>query len=146
MGMLADFFAADAADALRYARRADDPDEGDGITAALAPLQYNGIGSLDIGMLWAILEGGDWNAKRYMPEGVRLDDEGEAWLDRFPDDLTRLLADADGGTLARTADRWAQAGELDWSADELRPLLDDLHALARRAVAAGKSVYLWGCL
>jgi len=144
--MIADFFAADAADALRYAHRGDDPDEGDGITQALAPRQYNGIGSLDIGILWAILENTAWNAKRHMPEGIRIDDDGEAWLDRFPADLTRLLADADADTLARAASAWSHTEELDCAADELRPVLDDLQTLAREALAGGKSVYLWGCL
>jgi hypothetical protein len=144
--MLADFFIADPAEALRYANRNEDADEGEEIERLLNPAQYKSITELEIGTLWAILEGTEWNVKKHMLEGIYLGDDGEAWLCRFPVALSTLLVNSNVDALDRVSVQWAKTEEIDCDPADLRPLLDDLQSLARQAGANGKSVYLWGCL
>lgn len=146
MGILADFFAAVPAQALKYANRINDVDEGDEIERLLKPAQYKGITGLEIGTLWAILEAQEWDVKKHMPDDIQVDDEGESWLHRFPGGLVALLANAGHEALAKASELWAKTEELDCDAADLRPLLEDLRSLARQAAADGTSVYLWGCL
>jgi hypothetical protein len=146
LGILADFFVAGPAEALRYANRMEEPDEGEEIQGMLNPVEYKGITSLELGTLWAILEATEWDVKKHMPEDVFLGEEGESWLTRFPVELTTLLADAGDDDLAKASVRWAKTEELDCAPEDLRPLLDDLRSLALHAVSNGKSIYLWGSL
>lgn len=144
--MLSDFFVADAADALRYAQRHEEADEGEEIERRLNPAQYKNVTGLELGTLWAILEGAEWNVKKHMPDTISEGEEGESWLHRFPVELTRLLANLDEAGLCRAAEDWAETEEMDCDPEELAPLLADLQSLARLAEAPGTSVYLWGCL
>lgn len=147
MGLLADFFVADQHDALRYARRHRDADDGDAIRAALAPVESKGLTSVEIGTLWAILEGADWDAGRHGLASIDLgDDEADAWLERFPDGLVQRLAAATPEQLDGAARAWAATEELRCDAADLRPGLDELQRLSRRAIAEGRSVFLWGSL
>jgi hypothetical protein len=146
LGIFSDFFIADPDEALRYANRIDDADGGEEIERLLNPFQYKGITALEIGTLWAILEGKAWEVKKHMPVDVYFGEEGESWLYSFPDALTKLLASADEDALASASVQWAKTEEIDCAPAELMPLLNDLRSLARHAVSNGKSVYLWGCL
>ncbi len=146
MGILADFFTADPAVALRYANRLDDPDKGAEMTRLLNPVQCNGITSLEIEILWAILEGEEWDVDRHVLENTLIADDEESWLQRLPDDLVNLLARADAASSAKVLVSWAETEEMEADPADLRPLLDDLQGLARQAAASGKSLYLWGSL
>lgn len=146
MGMLADFIIANPAEAMRYANRSNDPDEGREIELLLNPAQFKGITGLEIGTLWAILECSEWDVKRHIPEDIYIGEEGESWLHRFPDELTSLLANSDEGRLASASAQWAKTEELDCHSTDLLPLLENLRLLARQAAVKGQSIYLWGCL
>lgn len=146
MGIIADFFVAAPDKASRYANRIDEPDEGEEITTLLRPCEYKGFTGLEIGMLWAILEGLPWDVRRHMPKDTLLGDEGESWLERFPDALTALLSQASPAVLKSTAVSWARTEELACDPADLEPVLADLQSLAKQALEAGESVYLWGCL
>jgi len=146
LGMLADFFIAYPAEAMRYANRNDDPDEGEEIELLLNPAQFKGITGLEIGTLWAILECREWDVKRHMPEDICVGEDDESWLYRFPDDLTSILANSDKEGLTRASEQWAKTEELDCDSADLLPLLENLQSLARQAGVKGQSVYLWGCL
>jgi len=130
LGILADFFTADPADALRYANRLDDPDQGAAVTRLLNPIECKAITCLEIEMLWAILEGTQWDVDRHFLENTVIADDEESWLQRFPDALVA----------------WAATEEIESDPADLQSLLDDLQRLARQATDAGKSVYLWGSL
>jgi len=110
MAILSDFFVASPEQATRYANRSGEPDGGAEITALLQPASYTGFTTLQIGMLWAILEGVAWDRKRLMLENIWFSDEGEAWLNRFPNKLMQLLADASADQLAAALVRWGRHG------------------------------------
>ncbi|NHQ91521.1 hypothetical protein [Janthinobacterium lividum] len=146
MGLIADFFIAAPAEAIRYANRIEDPDEGEEIALLLNPVQFNGITDLEIGTLWAILERREWDIEKHMPEDMYVGEDGESWLHRFPDELTSLLANSGADALESGSEEWAETEEIDCNAADLLPLLKDLQSLARQAAATGKSIYIWGCL
>lgn len=146
MGLIADFFIAGPVEAIRYANRIEDPDEGEEIELLLNPLQFNGITDLEIGTLWAILERREWDIEKHMPEDIYVGEDGESWLHRFPDELTILLANSSADGLESASEQWAKTEEIDCNAADLRPLLNDLQSLARQAATTGQSIYLWGCL
>ena len=146
MGVIADFFIAGPAEAIRYVNRIDEPDEGEEIALLLNPVHFNGITDLEIGTLWAILERREWDIEKHMPEDIYVEEDGESWLHRFPDELTILLANSNADGLESASEQWAKTEEIDCNAEDLRPLLNDLQSLARQAAATGQSIYLWGCL
>lgn len=146
LGMLAEFFVADPTEAMRYVNRMDELDEGEEIECLVKSVQFNGVTGLEIGTLWAILESTQWDVKKHMPIDVDIDEEGESWLCRFPDELTRLLASSDEGGLASASEQWAKTEELNCDPADLLPLLEDLQSLSQQAVAKGQSIYLYSCL
>lgn len=146
MGILSDFFVATPEEALRYANRIEEPDEGDEIEELLDPVQYKRFTDIEISTLWAILEGSEWDADRHNLEYVEIGEDSDAWLNRFPHELTVLLSRLDEESLGPVLARWADTEELACDADELHPVMEDLRRLASEAVANRKSVYLWGCL
>ncbi len=146
MGILSDFFVANPDEALRYANRIEEPDEGDEIEELLNPVQYKRFTDIEITTLWAILEGKDWDVDRHSLEYVDLGEDNDAWLNRFPDELTALLTQVDAQSLAPVLEQWANTEELSCEAAELHPVMEDLRRLAAEAVARKKSLYLWGCL
>ncbi len=146
MGMLADFFVATPEQATRYANRNDEPDEGEEITALLNPCEYKRFTGLELGTLWAILEGVPWEVGKHMPKDTVLGTEGESWLERLPDELTHLLSKATPEALAKAGSSWANTEELTCEPADLDPVLADLQRLAQQAILSGRSVYLWGCL
>lgn len=144
MGILADFFVASPEDARRYAS----PDSvGDTkLREQIAPAEWKGFTPLELGTLWAILEGQDWNIKRHWLIEELLESQGESWLFRFPQPLVDLLASATEEQLASANSAWAATEELQWPPAELRPLVSDLQRLAKQSRATGFHMYLWGCL
>jgi hypothetical protein len=146
MGILSDFFVATPEEALRYANRIEEPDEGAEIEELLDPVQYKRFTDLEISTLWAILEGNDWDVDRHALEYIEIGEDNEAWLNRFPDELTSLLAKLEPDSQAAVLEAWASTEELACDPAELQPVVDDLQRLASEAAASEKSVYLWGCL
>ena len=143
--MLADFFVAAPGEALRYANRHEDPDEGEEIEHLLNPAQYKSITGVELGTLWAILEGSAWNVEKHMPEDIHFGDDADSWRYRFPGELTNLLANTDEHGLASAAKAWAKTEELDCNPDDLKPVLDDLRAVAQQEKSKEKYSDLWGC-
>jgi hypothetical protein len=146
VGIIADFFVATPAEAERYATCFEDDDGGGGIRELLMAREWKGITDLSVGTLWAILAGVDWDVNKHMLEEALIGEEGEFWLFRFPDELTSLLAGASAELLASATGAWAKTDEMGWDPQELQPVVEDLHGLAKRAIAEQKAVYLWGCL
>jgi hypothetical protein len=146
VGIIADFFVATPDQAERYANCFEDEDGGSGIRTLLRPCEWKGMTDLTLGTLWAILEGVQWDVNKHMLESALIGEEGEFWLFRFPNDLTTLLAGASPEVLTKATNAWAKTEEMGWEPHEVSPVIDDLHGLAKRAIAEQKAVYLWGCL
>ncbi|MGQ2923449.1 hypothetical protein [Variovorax sp. DAIF25] len=146
MGLLSDFFVANEGEAARYADRMSEDDQGKAIALQLRPAEYKGFTDLEVGTLWAILEGKEWDADLHALESDEGGDEGDSWLFRFPDRLVQLLAHVEHSALDAALPRWADTEELQVDVAELRPVVLDLQRLAKQAIAEQKSLYLWGSL
>ncbi len=146
MGLLSDFFVANEGEAARYADRMSEDDQGKVIALQLRPAEYKGFTDVEVGTLWAILEGKEWDADLHELESDGGGDEGDSWLFRFPDRLVLLLAHVEHSALDAALPRWADTEELQVDVEELRPVVLDLQRLAKQAIAEQKSLYLWGSL
>jgi len=74
--------------------------------------------------------------------------EAEEWTMSVPEGMVTALAGLTDAALPDKAGQCASvtAEELQWSAEDFQEVLEQLRALARRAVEQGKSMFLWNCL
>jgi predicted metalloprotease len=82
--------------------------------------------------------------QRHKLEHIWHDEEGSAWLERFPDELVRLLAMLEAPD--SIAALWVQHEEIGHDVNDLVGVLNDLKRLAQLAQTSQKSLYLWGSL
>jgi len=75
-------------------------------------------------------------------------DDAEMWITGLPDDFVSRLAALDTDGIATAAERFSRitAEELGCSTDDSISMISDLAALARRAQAEQKRMYLWNSL
>ncbi len=106
--------------------------------------QFGRFTSLELEILWAILDGEEWSPERYQLEYVG--EPGETWLCRFPAPFVARLRALSPSQLPSVAAKWAAIEELSCDADDIRPVVDALVALATSATAKGRALYLWGSL
>jgi hypothetical protein len=144
MGILADFFSAATADARLYALPSSQSDHV--LEARIAPAKYKGFTSLELEMLWAILEGGEWNPEVHVLLDESIPGDDESWLYRFPEQFVALLADATPDAIGKANAAWAATEELRCSPDDLAPVVTDLQSIARKSRLTGQPMYLWGAL
>ena len=144
MGLLADFFVAPADQALLYE---DSLNDRAASVQKYKPAEYKNLTGLELGILWAMLLGEEWNVKKHMLTEVRFGDGGETWLFSFPPELVELLASLSDEQLDVTAIKWAETEELAlWEAQHTKELLIDLRQLSKDAVSSGNDLFLWGSL
>jgi hypothetical protein len=140
MGILADLFVADPADAVSYETFIGSPPPADRFEVH----QLGGLTQLELEILWAILDGEEWSPKRYSLEPVG--EPGESWLFRFPAPFVerlRMLAPAD---MPSAATKWGAIEELACDGKTIRPVLEALVSLARSATTKRRALFLWGSL
>jgi hypothetical protein len=142
MSLLCDFLVTAPQNALEYPNllMAESPVPPDQFEV----VQFKNLTGLELGFLWAHLEHQKWDVKRHKLEHTWHDEEGSAWLERFPDELVRLLARLE--TPDSLAALWVQHEEIGHDVHDLVSVLDDLKHLAQLAQASQKSLYLWGSL
>lgn len=100
---------------------------------------------MHIEMLWAILQGIEWDVDMMDAFGTVRNSE-EEWLVRFPDDLVNRLAEASPTQLDSARVEWAETEELNCDPEDLEEVVTGLQGLAQRAVATQRPLYLWGSL
>ena len=147
MGVLADFFVATPEQAVQYFNCAsDDSSEAERIRNMLNPVERTGITSLELGTLWAILAGVDFDDTVHVPEDTCVDEDGESWLNELPQGLLSLLVNLSPERLETVGAQWARTEEIDGDPIVLAELITDLQNLAKAAMREKKSVYLCGSL
>ena len=102
---------------------------------------------LEMSMLWALLQGREWDVDlmdRF--DKVLVKDGGERLITRLPDELLYEVLAADDGARDRVLTDWAASEELSCDVEEVRPFWDDLKRLADVAVTSGRGVFLWNCV
>ena len=138
MGILADFFTCAAADAARYPESIGKNDP------RFQKVELKGLTELELGTLWAILEGKDFEDARHRLKEMKL--EAEEWLYEFPDAYVSLLAGLKGEQIATAGAAWAATEELEWEPSDGQEVLTELAKLAGAARAKKQGLYFWGSL
>jgi len=65
---------------------------------------------------------------------------------RVPAAMALQLAELSPDRIASVTSAWAATEELKCSPEDIKPTVDDLVRLARRANETNQNVYLWNCI
>ena len=112
-------------------------------------LQAQGLTSLDITQLWALLEGAEWNPEKYNlafvgePPSEFDEAEGMSWASQLPDAFQRLLANLSVEQRPRIARAFSEIEGPNLSADEASEFLERLSELAQKGIASGRGLFMW---
>jgi hypothetical protein len=140
MGLLSDFFIADASPVPRYqgGKGFDDADK----------CQFKGLTPLQGGQFLAVLRGQEYEVDMISEFKLVTPEDAEDWTMSVPQDFVDALARLRPDEIPALAGKFAEASaeELGWSADDFVPIIRDLTTLARRAIERRKTMYLWNCL
>ena len=137
MGTLSDFFIADSKSFASYSTGADFPDSD--------RCQAKRITPLEAANLLAVLRGHGDPLELINEFPMLTPEDDEHWTFAVPVDFIVLLAALSTASVAPHAAAFAKATEeeLGWSESEAQPFLAELVALAQRAKANGKAMFLW---
>ena len=107
-------------------------------------VEYFGIDALELGFLWAMLAGEEWDVKKHMLTELHFGTHSDAGLMLFPPDFVALLANIDDANTKKVAEDWSRIVERrdadkKWAAR----LLKDLIRLARKSRKSNMGLYLW---
>lgn len=140
MGLLSDFFIADASPVPNY-------EGGEGFDDA-DKCQFKGLTPLQGGQFLAVLRGQDYTVDMISEFKLVTPEEADDWTMSVPQDMVNALARLNPKEIPALATKFAEATaeELGWSADDFVEIVTELSALAHRAVEKGKTMYLWNCL
>ena len=140
MGLLSDFFIADATPVPSY-------DGGESIDEA-DKCQFKNLTPLQAAQFLAVLRDQEYVVKLMNEFELVSPEDAEDWTMSVPDDMVASLAKVEDADIGTIASRFAEATseELGWSPDDFVPIVSELSALGRRAIAANKKMYLWNCL
>ena len=140
MGLLSDFFIADASPVPNYAG-GEAFDEAD-------KCQYKGLTPLQGGQFLAVLRRQAYAVELISEFKLVTPEDAEDWTTMVPPDMVQALAKLPPTEVPALAAQFAAAtaAELGWSPADFVPIVRDLTALARRAIEKGQAMYLWNCL
>lgn len=127
------------------------------ITSAAAPVVYDTVSVkgidpvVQLGTLEELITGRAFDDILDDPRSghtVAMRDEGELLVVTLTDSLSKALAGVDDDVFEQVAVPWSESEEFFGAADprDLADFLKDLSAMARRAEAAGQSLYCWASL
>jgi hypothetical protein len=140
MSLLSDFFISSDTDVPSY--------DGDPSFPEHDRVQLNHITPLEAAGLLEALRGGGDSVEMISEFPLLTPQDADTWTMGVPDDFAPRLAELDESAIRSTATSFAEitVEELGWSADDAASMVADLSALARRAVAGGKRMFLWNSL
>jgi hypothetical protein len=141
MGILCDLFVSTKEDALVYESTFESEQHG-----RFSPAEFKGFTSLEFGTLWAILTNEEWDVHKHRLLDVDFGSDHESWLCEFPEEYVQVLSRTDSDAIKRAAQAWSETEELSCSAEDVRPVIDTLVQLSRRALSRNEGLYMWGSL
>jgi hypothetical protein len=142
MGILADFLAAPADQALAYqGKRVDN--------VAKTHLRHmRNLMHIEMACLLAVVDPTVGYTTKEFPMVKETGQGAVIWF-RISPKLVEALAAAKPDDLAAWADAWSRTEHMafgTWKVDNLRSVLDDLHTLCVLAVKEQVPVHLWNCI
>jgi hypothetical protein len=110
-------------------------------------VQYSNITSLELSILWAIIQGQEWDVKMMKDfPAILVIDDGERVIQEFSQSVIERLAVLSQDEIATAAEAWAQTEEIRSSKEDILPVVTDLVRLAKRAQASNRHLFLWNCV
>jgi hypothetical protein len=138
MSVLADIYISRDDDAVKYDTAPDQFADR---------AQYKGFTPLELSLLWSIMRGVEGDVATMDEFSCLLQiDGGERLVHRLPAAMVSELAALPPDRVASVTAAWAATEELSCSPEDIRPVVDDLVRLSRRAVETSQSVHLWNCV
>jgi hypothetical protein len=140
MGLLSDFFIADAIPVPNY-------DGGESIDEA-DKCQFKNLTPLQAAQFLAVLRDQSYVVELMNEFELVTPEDAEDWTMSVPDDMVASLAKLETANIGTIASRFADATseELGWSPEDFVPIVSKLSELGRRAIATNKKMFLWNCL
>jgi hypothetical protein len=114
----------------------------------LPPEDVAELGSIDtlkLSMLWAIIDGKEWEVDS-MDRFKELKSTESEWTHRLPDELTHKIAALEDPELTRVAAEWSTTEEMGRNPAEARDALIAISAAAQRAIQTRRGLFLYTCL
>ncbi|MEV2237273.1 hypothetical protein [Micromonospora sp. NPDC049891] len=153
MGVLYDYFrAADDEAAIGLMAELDGgPVAVSGGRPGVDAIDLKGIEPMvTLGKLVGFARGRDWSTDVIEQRFIWSFGEEGPWLVVLDDAVRDTLASITAAQSPELSARWGQIEELAWGEplppDELLPVIEEISALARRALAADQHLYCWSCL
>ncbi|HKA43039.1 MAG TPA: hypothetical protein VKF40_13710 [Burkholderiales bacterium] len=138
MSVLADVYISRDDDAVKYDTAPDQFADR---------AQYKGLTPLELSSLWSIMRGMEWDVAMMGEFPCLLQiDGGERLVHRLPAAMVSGLAALSPDQVDSVTSAWAATEELSCSPEDIRPVVDDLVRLSRRASQTNRNVYLWNCV
>ncbi|MCL4219664.1 MAG: hypothetical protein KJ052_22005 [Candidatus Hydrogenedentes bacterium] len=140
MGLLSDFFIAHTTPVPDY--------QGGEAFADADKCQFKYLTPLQAAQFLAVLRGQEYAVEMINEFELVTPEDAEDWTMLVPQDMVDALARIDNTRVSAVASQFAEATreELEWSPEDFVPIVSALAALAQRAIATGKRMYLWNCL
>jgi hypothetical protein len=139
MAVLTDIFVSTPTDAQRYQslqpKRSGGPFE---------LVQFKGLTDLEFGMLWAIIDGWEFDFDKHAMESLA--HQEETWLFRFPAAFVQKLTALTPAAIDEVSAAWADTEELQWEPSEAKEVIVELVRLAKIASSPAKGLFFWGSL
>lgn len=139
MGFFSDFLIATKSDAKKIIKASNPTKRWPGIS-------WKNLTCLDLVNLHGVMSG-----VTDLDDVVELDSTFDYWsgmesesveLRQFPDSFTKALSEVGPNDAAKLANSWRADGVTDWEPADVRELLDELCALAKKAVAENKPIVM----
>jgi len=141
MSTLSDFFVASSSDADDYDNFVTNHVSSDANRFERAC--YRGFTDIELGTLWAIVKGEEWDINLHELEAEPTGEEGDSLLLQFPSSFVDALVELDASKQSGVAAEWAETEELACSPENLVPVLIDLHRLAKLAKLRHQELFVW---
>lgn len=140
MGMLSDFFIADASPVPNY--------DGGQAFAASDKCEFKWLTPLQAAQFLAVLRGRPYVVDLINEFKLLTPEDADDWTMSVPQDMVDAFAQVESAQIPALAAKFAEATieELGWPREDFVPIISGLSALARRAIAMNKKMYLWNSL
>lgn len=136
MALLSHFYLSTPGEAAKYDA---EPMAFDGVR-----YPFERITDVELSILWSILRDEEWDTDLLDHfEMVFEVESGDRLIISVPQEMLDALAALPEDLVQEAAEVWAETEELDADPAEIRPIVDALITLGRKAKADGKQVYLW---
>jgi hypothetical protein len=134
MGLMTELFVATPERAATY-----DVDSG----PTFERFQLGDFTNLQFEMLWAILEGEEWDPDKHGLREIVCRDDGAQFVFQFPPPFVERLRSLTADAKVSAAATWAAMEEVSADQADVAPIIDNLVALSEAATKGVHGLFVW---